>query len=306
MNDIQRAVARGRASASPSWCRGVHRRLLRARRDRVPQAIGLASTWASPGRARRPGHPPPDARGGARHTLAPVIDLARDPRWGQLEETYGEDPYLCGRIGTAYVRGIQGDDLTEGVIATGKHFLAYGMSEGGMNWAPVHFGPRELREVYAEPFAAAIRDAGLASMMNSYASVDGLPCAASPEILDSLLRDELGFDGVVVADYFSVQLLITHHHVAPDAGHAAALALAAGLDVELPQVDCYGEPLRDMVVNGDVPIGLIDRAVTRVLESKAKLGLFENPYVDAGRAASVRHARHPSWRATRRRRRWCG
>ena len=244
---------------------------------------------------------------GARHTLAPVLDVARDPRWGRLEETYGEDPYLCGRIGTAYVRGIQGDDLTTGVIATGKHFLAYGMSEGGMNWAPVHFGPRELREVYAEPFAAAIRDAGLASIMNSYASVDGLPCAASAEILDTLLRDELGFDGVVVADYFSVQLLITHHHVAADSGHAAALALEAGLDVELPQVDCYGEPLREMVVNGDVPMGLIDRAVTRVLESKVKLGLFENPYVDADGAApscSIRR-RTASWRARRRRPRSC-
>ena len=138
------------------------------------------------------------------------------------------------------MRGLQGDDLRDGVIATGKHFLAYGLSEGGMNHAPVQLGPRELREVFAEPFAAAIRDAGLASVMNSYSSVDGLPCAGSHAILTGLLRDELGFDGVVVADYFSVALLMIHHRIAATAGTAAALALTAGLDMELPAIDCYG------------------------------------------------------------------
>ena len=186
-----------------------------------PQAIGLASTWdealveevADAIRAQM-------VAVGARHSLSPVLDVARDARWGRVEETYGEDPYLVGRIGTAYVRGLQGDDLRHGVIATGKHFLGYAMSEGGMNHAPVHLGPRELREVYAEPFAAAIRDAGLASIMNSYSSIDGLPCAGSRAILHDLLRGELGFDGVVVADYFAVELLISHHGVAADRGEA--------------------------------------------------------------------------------------
>ena len=204
-----------------------------------PQAIGLASTWdealvtevADVIRRQM-------VAVGARHALSPVLDVARDARWGRVEETYGEDPHLVGRMGTAYVRGLQGDDLRSGVIATGKHFLGYGLSEGGMNHAPVHLGPRELREVYAEPFAAAIRDAGLASVMNSYSSVDGVPCAGSAAILDALLRGELGFDGVVVADYYAVRLLIDHHRVAATPGEAGARALRAGLDLELPGREC--------------------------------------------------------------------
>ena len=221
---------------------------------------------------------------GARQTLAPVLDIARDPRWGRSEETYGEDPYLASRLGVAYVRGVQGDDLRRGVAATGKHFLGYGFSEGGLNHAPVHLGARELREVYARPFEAAIREAGLASMMNAYNEVDGLPCAGAAAILDDLLRGELGFDGVVVADYYAVVLLHTFHHVAADKGAAARMALAAGLDVELPQLDCYGAPLRDDVESGAVPMALVDRSVRRLLRLKFALGLFEQPYVDAGAA----------------------
>src|SRR5947208_519196 len=160
-------------------------------------------------------------------------ERARDPRWGRVEETYGEDPYLAGVLGTAYVRALQTDDLGRGVVCTGKHFLAYGLPEGGMNHAPVHVGPRELREVFAEPFAAAIRDAGLASVMNSYSSVDGLPCAGAAEILTRLLRDELGFDGVVVADYFAVALLEFAHRTAGSRREAARQALEAGLDLDL-------------------------------------------------------------------------
>ncbi len=253
-----------------------------------PQAVGLASTWdeslltevADAIRAQM-------VAVGARHSLSPVLDVARDPRWGRVEETYGEDPYLVGRMGTAYVRGLQGDDLRHGVIATGKHFLGYAMSEGGMNHAPVQLGPRELREVYAEPFAAAIRDAGLASVMNSYSSIDGLPCAGSRAILDDLLRRELGFDGVVVADYFAVELLVSHHRVAADRGDAGARALEAGLDLELPGRACYGEPLESRLADGSLAIEVLDEAVRRVLRSKFQVGLFENPYVDEARAASV-------------------
>jgi beta-glucosidase len=252
-----------------------------------PQALGLASSWdvdlltsiADVIRQQM-------LAVGARHTLAPVLDIARDPRWGRSEETYGEDPVLAGTLGAAYVRGMQTDDLRNGVICTGKHFLGYGLPEGGRNHGPVQLGPRELREVYAEPFAAAIRDAGLASIMNSYSSVDGLPCAGAAAILDGLLRDELGFDGVVVADYWAVTLLITHHRTAADKPAAAEQALRAGLDLELPALDCYSE-LIALVASGRVDVALVDRACRRVLVSKLRLGLFEHPYVDEGDAAAV-------------------
>ena len=249
-----------------------------------PQAIGLASTWdpALVGEVADVIRHQMLAVG-ARHSLAPVLDIARDPRWGRVEETYGEDPVLAGTLGVAYVRGLQSGDLRGGVVATGKHFLAYGLPEGGMNHAPVHVGPRQLREVFAEPFAAAIRDADLASVMNSYSSVDGLPCAGSHAVLTGLLRDELGFDGVVVADYFSVALLITHHRTAADRGAAAAQALAAGLDMELPAIDCYRD-LEAEVASGRLDVEVVDQAVRRAVSAKFRLGLFERPYVDAGAA----------------------
>jgi beta-glucosidase len=247
-----------------------------------PQGIGLAATW-DPGLVKQVAEVIRiQMRAvGARHALAPVLDVARDPRWGRVEETYGENPVLNGTIGTAYVQGLQSDNLREGVAATGKHFLGYSLSEGGRNWGPVQMGPRELREVYAEPFSAVIRNVGLATMMNSYASVDGLPCAGSPAILTELLRDELGFAGAVVADYSSVLQLMTYHHVAATPGEAARLALLAGLDMELPAVDCYGAPLKAEVEAGRVPLEIVDTAVRRVLRLKFQLGLFENPYVDA-------------------------
>jgi beta-glucosidase len=253
-----------------------------------PQAIALASTWN------------PDLLHevavvireqlravGARQGLAPVLDIARDPRWGRLEETYGEDPYLAGALGVAYVRGLQTADLRDGVVATGKHFLAHAMSEGGRNHGPVQIGPRELREVYAEPFAAAIREAGLASIMNSYGSVDGLPCAGSAAILTGLLRDELGFDGTVVADYFAVAQLHRYHRTAPTMQAAGIQALTAGLDIELPSSDCYGPPLADAVASGAVSMDVVDRAVRRVIEQKLRLGLFESPYVDERQATQL-------------------
>src|SRR5215471_10078810 len=253
-----------------------------------PQGLGLAATW-DPALVKQVAEVirTQMMAVGARHALAPVLDIARDPRWGRVEETYGEEPVLNGIIGTAYVRGLQGDDLREGVAATGKHFLGYALSEGGRNWGPVQCGPRELREVFAEPFAAVIRDAGLATMMNSYASVDGLPCAGSPAILSQLLREELGFGGVVVADYSSVLMLKEYHHVAATKGEAARLALSAGLDMELPAVDCYGAPLKAEIEAGRLPLEVIDTAVRRVLRLKFQLGLFEHPYVDAAAANGV-------------------
>jgi beta-glucosidase len=250
-----------------------------------PQGIGLAATWNSALVEQVAGVIREQMLAvGARLALAPVLDVARDPRWGRVEETYGEDPHLAGTLGTAYVRGLQTDDLSSGVVATGKHFLGYAMSEGGRNWNPVQMGPRELREVYAEPFAAAIRDAGLEAIMNSYASVDGVPCAGSQAILTDLLRGELGFGGAVVADYWSIPQLLRFHRVAADQGEAARLALAAGLDMELPAWEYYGAPLKAEVEGGRLSVEVVDTAVRRVLRMKFLLGLFEQPYVDADAA----------------------
>jgi beta-glucosidase len=253
-----------------------------------PQAIGLASSW-NPELVQEIG----DVirrqmlAVGARQTLAPVLDIARDPRWGRAEETFGEDPYLVARMGVAYVRGVQGDSLREGVAATAKHFMGYGASEGGLNWAPSLLPIRELRERILPPFEAAIREAGLASVMNGYQEIDGIPCGASKWLLDDLLRGELEFDGLVVADYFTVTCLMTYHRIAADKSEAGARCLEAGLDIELPTVDCYGAPLQEAIARGRIDEALIDRSVRRVLRLKLQLGLFENPYVDAENAASV-------------------
>ncbi len=208
-----------------------------------------------------------------------MLDVCRDPRWGRMEETFGEDPHLVAVMGTAFVRGLQGRDLTDGVVATAKHLVGYGASQGGLNWAPAHIPPRELREVYLHPFEAAVR-AGLRSVMNGYHELDGMPCGADHDLLTGILRDEWGFEGCVVADYFSVRQLESYHHLAADATEAASLALTAGLDVELPMTDCYGAPLEDAVDAGIVPMEVLDVAVGRVLRTKFDLGLFERPYVE--------------------------
>nr|WP_253767515.1 glycoside hydrolase family 3 N-terminal domain-containing protein [Goodfellowiella coeruleoviolacea] len=213
-----------------------------------------------------------DMRGvGVHQGLAPVLDVARDLRWGRVEETIGEDPYLVGVLGTAYVRGLEG----AGVVSTLKHFAGYAASRAGRNHAPVSMGPREFADVVLPPFEMAVRLGRSRSVMHAYTEVDGLPSAANEQLLTTLLRDEWGFDGVVVADYFGLSFLETLHGVAADAGEAAALALAAGVDVELPTVRCYGEPLAELVRAGTVPEALVDRAVTRVLTQKCELGLLD-------------------------------
>lgn len=248
-----------------------------------PQAIGVASAWEPELVQAMTNVIRVQMRSvGAHHALAPVLDIARDARWGRVEETFGEDPYLTACLGIAYVNGIQGDDLVHGVVATGKHFVGYGMSEGGMNWAPPHITWREMREVYLYPFEAAVRQAKMASMMNAYHELDGIPCGSSKELLTKILREEWGFDGTVVSDYFAVTMLATYHHIARSKGEAAFIALDAGMDVELPFTDSYGDPLREAVQQGKIPEALIDGSVRRVLTQKFALGLFENPYVDIG------------------------
>ncbi|MCL9664738.1 glycoside hydrolase family 3 C-terminal domain-containing protein [Curtobacterium albidum] len=208
---------------------------------------------------------------GVHQGLAPVLDVVRDPRWGRVDECIGEDPYLVGTVGTAYVRGVQ----SAGVDATLKHFLGYSASRAGRNHAPVHAGPREVADVFLPPFEMALVDGGARSVMNSYAEIDGVPVAADPALLTDLLRDRLGFDGTVVADYFSVAFLEVMHGVARDRGEAAATALAAGIDVELPTGDAYLAPLVERVRSGLVDEALVDRAVLRVLRQKERLGLLD-------------------------------
>ena len=185
-------------------------------------------------------------------------------------------------MGVSFVRGLQGDDWRKGVVATAKHFVGYGRSMGGFNWAPPHIPPRELRDVYLYPFEAAVKEANLQSVMNAYNELDGVPCAASKELLTDILVEDWGFDGVVVSDYFAVEQLQSFHKISTSKAHSARLALEAGLDVELPGTDCYGQALIDAVHDGEISEALLDRSVLRVLRHKFMLGLFENPYVDAG------------------------
>nr|WP_240940268.1 glycoside hydrolase family 3 N-terminal domain-containing protein [Planosporangium flavigriseum] len=207
---------------------------------------------------------------GVHQGLAPVLDVARDLRWGRVEETIGEDPQLVGLIGSAYVRGVQ----SAGVVATLKHFVGYSASRAGRNLAPVSAGAREIADVLLPPFEMALR-AGARSVMNSYTDIDGVPVAADPSVLTDLLRERLGFTGTVVADYFSVTFLQTLHAVAASPAEAAALAIDAGVDVELPTLNCYGQPLADAVSSGLVDACLVDRALRRVLRQKCELGLLD-------------------------------
>ncbi|MBE1878288.1 glycoside hydrolase family 3 C-terminal domain-containing protein [Myceligenerans sp. TRM 65318] len=246
-----------------------------------PTAIGLAATW-DPEKVRLMADliRRQMTASGVRQALAPVLDVARDARWGRIHETYGEDVLLASAFGVSYVRGLQGDDLRSGVIATAKHFLGYAMTEGGQNMAATHLGPRELFDVYAAPFGAAIRLANLQSVMNSYSEIDGQPVATAPAILDDLLRGRLGFPGTVVSDYRSLHYVV-HRQGVGRIDDAGAAGLGAGLDVELPGPYAYGPGLVEAIERGTVPMAHVDRSVLRTLTHKFALGLFERPDVDA-------------------------
>ena len=224
---------------------------------------------------------------GAHQGLAPVLDISRDSRWGRVEETFGEDPTLVSHFGVSYIKGLQGSDLKDGIVATGKHFVGHSLSQGGLNCGPVHLGMHDVYDIYLAPFQAAIRDAGLASMMNAYPELDGEVVAASRKILTDLLRGELGFDGLVVSDYEAVLMIHNFHHVAPDKSTAGRLALMAGIDVELPTTVCYGDALKSALEAGDLNLETIELSVSRHLRTKIELGLFENPYVDESRVLEV-------------------
>jgi beta-glucosidase len=216
---------------------------------------------------------------GMLHALAPVMDVARDARWGRVTETYGEDPYLVSAMSVAFTRGMQGKDLREGVLVCAKHFLGYSVTEGGQNMAATAVGPRELYDVYARPFEAATRLAGLAGVMASYSEFEGVPIHVSRAVLTDLLRGRMGFTGTVASDYNGVGWAQTRQRVAETPEEVGALALAAGMDVELPAVHGYGQVLAKAVKSGKVPEKQVDESVRRVLRDKFALGLFENPYV---------------------------
>ncbi len=212
---------------------------------------------------------------GVHQGLAPVLDVARDPRWGRTEETIGEDPYLVGTIGTAYVQGLQ----SAGVDATLKHFAGYSASQGGRNMAPVSMGQREFADVILPPFEMAIRLGRARAVMPSYTDLDGVPATADPDLLGRLLRDELGFAGLVVSDYYAVSFLELQHAVAGSQAEAAAAAVNAGVDMELPAVRCYGAPLRSAVAAGLTDEAAVDAAAARVLTRKCELGLLDPGWV---------------------------
>jgi len=250
-----------------------------------PQIIGIASTW-EPELVKAMGEiiRTQMKAVGAHQALAPVLDIARDARWGRVEETFGEDPYLVSFLGLSYLQGIQGNNPREGIMATAKHFAGYGVSEGGMNWAPPHIPSREMREVFLLPFEVAVKEGKISAIMPGYHELDGVPCHNSSELLTNILRREWGFKGLVVSDYFAIDMLRRIHRIARDKEEAAGKALEAGVDMELPSTDCYGNPLMKLLQKGFIKELLVDASVTRILEKKFLLGLFENPYIDENKS----------------------
>ncbi|HEV3469472.1 MAG TPA: glycoside hydrolase family 3 N-terminal domain-containing protein [Pyrinomonadaceae bacterium] len=255
-----------------------------------PQPIALASSWDPDFAARVFTAAALEVRSrGSHQVLGPNLDLAREPRWGRTEETYGEDPYLASRMAVAVIRALQGPGPGvdgEHVIATAKHFAAHGQPEGGTNIAPSNYSERVLRETHLQTFEAAVREAAVMSVMPSYNEIDGVPSHANHWLLQKILREEWGFRGHVVSDYYAIPQMESLHHVAADKAEAARLAVEAGVDIELPDPDSY-PLLVQLVRDGKVSEATLNQAVARNLRAKFLLGLFENPYVDAERAARV-------------------
>lgn len=226
---------------------------------------------------------------GFRQALSPVFDIARDARWGRITETYGEDPTLTSAMGNAFVSGIQTDHLENGIIATAKHFVGHGITEGGMNMGRNLITERELYEIHCKPFQAAITECNLKSVMNSYCSINGEPVVGSRKILDEVLRKNLGFAGFVVSDYISVDRLVDPFCVSETYEEAGIRAIKAGLDVEYPRPKGFTYKMKEAVENGRLDMETIDNAVRRVLKAKFELGLFENPFPDIEKLRSLLH-----------------
>jgi beta-glucosidase len=249
-----------------------------------PQSIGLASTWDPQLLTRIFSVAAREMRArGANLALAPVVDVARDPRWGRIEETYGEDPYLVGEMGLAAIRGFQGTTLPlapDKVYVTLKHLTGHGQPENGTNVGPANLGERELRTDFFPPFEKAVKQLPIRSVMASYNEIDGIPSHANKWLLTNVLRGEWGFRGAVVSDYFAIKELAGRHHMFSNLGDAAVRALDSGVDAETPDGEAYAL-LPELVRSGRVPQAEIDEAVRRILRMKFEAGLFEHPFVDA-------------------------
>jgi beta-glucosidase len=249
-----------------------------------PTAIGQGSTWNPTLIGRMAATISREARLQGGHIgYGPVLDLAREPRWSRVEETYGEDPFLNSMMGTAMVKGFQGSNIGSGVnvISTLKHFTAYGVPEGGHNGGPVSVGQRELYQSYLPPFKAAV-EAGALSIMTAYNAIDGVPCTANPFLLKDILREQWGFKGFVVSDLGSVNGLAGNHGIAGSLAEAAALAINAGVDNDLGGT-AYAQ-LGESIKSNTVQQATLDEAVKRVLRLKFQMGLFEHPYVNPDKA----------------------
>lgn len=253
-----------------------------------PQAIGLASAWDVDLHERIFGAVAREMRArGAHYVLSPVLDLARDPRWGRAEETYGEDPYLVSRLGVAAVRGLQGETFSgdsKHVLATAKHFAAHGQPEAGTNAGPANYAERILREEFFAPFEAVVREGKIGTVMASYNEINGIPSHVNSWLLKELLRDEWGFEGFVVSDGWGVDDLYRLHFVAADAAEAAEKAFSSGVDIELGH--CFRH-LEQAVEAGRIAEEALDAAVSKILQVKFQLGLFENPFVEEEQAVAI-------------------
>lgn len=250
-----------------------------------PAPIGLASTWDQKLLRQTGGAIAAEARAtGVDMILAPVLNLAGDPRWGRVEETYGEDPYLAGQLGLAYVRGAQGKslDAADTVIAEPKHFAAYEGGEGGTNTSPVDIGERELRMIMLPPFETAVRDGHVMSLMAAYNEIDGIPMTDDPFLLKTVLRKEWGFKGFVLSDLGAIERLYSAHRVAASPQDAACMAIRSGVDMQFYDFphDVFERALINCVRSGSLPEADVDRAVRAVLRAKFMLGLFDHPLVD--------------------------
>jgi len=244
-----------------------------------PQALGLGATFDPALLERISTAIGKQVRGmGVAETFAPNLDLSQDPRWGRVEENYGEDPYLTARMGVSYVKGLQ----SQGVAACPKHYVAHGAPQAGINIGPVHAGERELRETMLKPFAAAFTEGGAMSVMPAYSELDGVPVHANRFLVTDILRGELGFEGWSVSDWGAVGMLHHNHRVARNALEAGRMALHAGIDMEAPSQFGFTDALLEAALHGEVDMGEIDQAVYRILLGKFRLGLFENPYAADG------------------------
>ncbi len=252
-----------------------------------PQSIGLASTWDPALVERVFGIAAREMRAaGANLALAPVVDVARDPRWGRIEETYGEDPHLVAEMGLAAIRGFQGRKLPlapDKVFVTLKHLTGHGQPENGTNVGPADISERNLRTNFFPPFERAVKELPVRSVMASYNEIDGIPSHMNKWLLGDVLRGEWGFDGAVISDYFAIRELMTRHKMTSDIKVAAARAINAGVDAETPDGEGYLH-LTELVRSGQVPEEMVNQAVRRILRMKFEAGLFENPYADAATA----------------------